>query len=272
MKSILTVVTIVKDDLDGLLRTRQSLKPCRDFIDWLIVTPNESGLTLQLAQQMLAEREIERIVFDNGFGIYQAMNLALASIDGDQWVWFLNSGDEVAESSTLDVIWKTLNNSSADWIYGGFYLADRDGEIIRYHAPPQCFEPRKQLFSRSFVSHQSIIMKSSLLNSLHGFDEEIKVAADWDLLVRASQISKPNRVDHPIAIFHLGGFSSSNRHIGNRDLLKLRTKYLSKSFIPLSYLWFLHRIFRNKIVNLLERINPKFIKFLRRAKSRLLKN
>jgi hypothetical protein len=270
MNSNLTVVTIVKDDLVGLTRTYLSLKPSESQVSWIVVTPNHPGSTMNFARELLARREIDKIVIDNGSGIYQAMNLALANIPSGQWIWFLNSGDEVASSTTMNSIRSSLVNPSSEWVYGGFYLADGDQEVIGYKSPPQNFLAKNQLFSKSFVSHQSVLMKSEFIKSLNGFNEKFKVAADWDLLVRAVQISKPLRVDYPIAIFHLGGFSTLNRPISNRELLTLRTKYLSIAYLPMSVCWYLYRMARNRIVIVLERFDPKYIKFLRQIKLRFL--
>jgi putative colanic acid biosynthesis glycosyltransferase len=266
LKKNLTIVTIVKNDAEGLVRTKQSFVLAKNSINWIIVTPNEPGLTLQLARDLLQNREVEKLIIDQGRGIYQAMNLALANIDADQWVWFLNAGDEVASTLTIKQIQETLVGTTAQWIYGGFHLANQDREILSYCPAPQIFDARKQLFSKSFVSHQSVIMKSNLMKSLNGFSEQFKVAADWDLLVRAALISNPCRVDYAIAIFYLGGFSTVNRLTSNRELLALRSKYLSKIFLPYSLWWYFYRILRNRCVIFLERFNPRYLNLLRRLK------
>jgi hypothetical protein len=271
MKSNLTIVTVVKDDFSGLLRTKQSLNLQENSIHWIIVTPNVPGLTFQLAQELLEKREIDRIIIDQGSGIYNAMNLALANIDDNQWVWFLNAGDEVAASSTIKSIQESLDTASADWIYGGFYVSDQRQKMMAYHPAPEIFTPKNQLFSKSFVSHQSVIMRSNLMKSLNGFSEQFKVAADWDLLVRASLISKPVRVNFAIAVFYLGGFSTANRPISNRELLILRTKYLPRSDLPFSYCWYFYRIFRNRLVIFLEGFDPKYLGLLRRVKLHFLR-
>ncbi len=76
MKKNLTIVTIVKNDAEGLVRTKQSLMLATNSINWIIVTPNEPGLTLQLARDLLKNRDVEKLIIDQGRGIYQAMILA----------------------------------------------------------------------------------------------------------------------------------------------------------------------------------------------------
>ena len=69
-------------------------------------------------------------------------------------------------------------------------------------------------------------MKKEFLNSLGGFDRTFKIAADWDLIVRAMQSDTPAVWREPLIRFEVGGFSSQRILQAHLELRILRKKYL----------------------------------------------
>jgi hypothetical protein len=64
-------------------------------------------------------------------------------------------------------------------------------------------------------------MKSNLIAELGGFNENYKIASDWDLIVRAMQISKPATWVHPLGLFELGGMSQDNLLLAHLELKQI---------------------------------------------------
>ncbi|NDB86237.1 MAG: hypothetical protein EB127_26605, partial [Alphaproteobacteria bacterium] len=253
---MINIITLAKNDLSGLQNTYRSLGNFPLDFRWIVVTPEQDSETQEYCQKLIQRGFNLRVYIDSGTGIYEAMNLPIKDIHDEDWIWYLNAGDLSNIDSTVCDVMHSLIISDSGWAFGGHSLANNRNGILRYNPPPNVFSSDKQLFARNFVSHQAVFMKGHLIKNLSGFDVNYKVAADWDLLVRASKISRPFIVDIPIATFYLGGFSSAHRNIGNFELLKLRTVHLPHHYYFESYIWFVYRIFRNKLVTSAEKLLP----------------
>jgi len=265
---MINIITLAKNDLSGLQNTYFSLGNFPLDFRWVVVTPVQDYETQEYCQNLIQSGVNLSVYIDSGAGIYEAMNLPIKDIPSGDWIWFLNAGDLSNIDSSVSEVMKSLINSDSDWAFGGHYLANFRSGILRYSAPPKGFIAKKQLFARDFVSHQAVFMQGHLIKTLDGFNSDYKVAADWDLLVRAAKISKPFIVDIPIATFYLGGFSSAHRNIGNFELLKLRNAHLPKRFFFESHIWFVYRTFRNELVSLAEKLLPDVLDHFRKRNLR----
>jgi hypothetical protein len=248
----LIIVTVVKDDLSGLQRTEASIRAQSRPLNWLVITPMDSSTTYQHVSKLRLEGLITSYIPDNGGGIYPAMNLAIQESQKSDWLWFLNAGDEFADKNSAEIVMKHIKESHAKWLFGGNKLGSAKGEILGENPSPRLFEPRNQLFAKKYVSHQSTIFKNEFLQELAGFRDHLKIAADWDLLVRASKIDTGKRISEILSVFYMGGFSTLSRSQGNHELLALRKEHLESKYIPKSYVWFAYREIRNFFVQSFE--------------------
>ena len=262
----LTVITIVKEDSEGLSITAQSIEIQSLRPAWLVVCPNTENETSILAYQKLKDGVVTRVEHDAGGGIYSAMNYAISLINQNQWILFLNSGDTFLNENICEQILRSLKGYAGKWAFGGHVKANVSGEILGSSIPNSPFSITKQLFAKDFVSHQAFICKAEEMRAVGGFDERYKVAADWDLMVRVALRSEGKVLPNEICVFRLGGFSTKMRHRSNIELLGLRFKYLPRSMQLLSLVWFMVRLVRNQLLIIAESISPKFLNKMRKRK------
>jgi hypothetical protein len=248
----LLIVTVVKNDLQGLQRTEASIRAQSLRLNWLVITPKDSSTTYQHVCKLRVEGLITNFIPDMGSGIYPAMNLAIQESRKNDWLWFLNAGDEFANEKSAELVMTYIKASHRNWLFGGSLLGSSQGKILAENPSPKLFNPRNQLFAKKYVSHQSTIFKNEFLQELAGFRDHLKIAADWDLLVRASNIDAGQRISEVISVFYMGGLSTLSRSKSNRELLALRKEYLEKKYTLRSYSWFVYREIRNFIVQSFE--------------------
>lgn len=263
MVSLLIIVTVVKNDIIGLKRTASSLLGQTQSVDWHVVTPEDFSETHRYVLGLRSANLITQLTPDQGTGIYRAMNIAISNSSNDQWIWFLNSGDEFAAETSVEMVQNLIMQTEQKWLYGGHKLGSSSGIILGECPPPLMFKSENQLFSKKYVSHQSTIFKNDFLLQLGGFRETFQIAADWDLLVRASKLNQGQRIPIAISIFYMGGFSNLQRCTSNTELLTLRKEHLTRKYIPKSYLWFLYRKCRNPAIQALEKRFPIYVDKLR---------
>jgi hypothetical protein len=259
----IVLVTVVKSDLKGLKTTADSVSAQSRKVDWLIVTPFNDSSTHEFARKLEISGLATKVIRDDERGIYQAMNIALSAISESQWVWYLNAGDEFADADTYDVVSKHVALSKSKWVYGSHIIANGDGMILGSRPAPEKIKAERQLFAKDYISHQATVFKKEILSQVGGFDEQYQVAADWDFIIKASQINVGEKLDVIMCVFKMGGYSTLNRQIGNRELLYLRQRYLPKRYTAKNVYWFLYRSIRNELVLKLERSFPSQIDILR---------
>ena len=262
----LKVITVVKGDLAGLMRTEKSIRGQSKTVSWTLVTPNDQSSTYEYARVLSSTGNVGEIILDTHHGIYAAMNQAIASSSSEDWLWFLNAGDEFADVNSYKLVNERTDNSTNEWMYGGHYLGSHQGNILGEIKAPTEFKIDNQLFAKKYVSHQSTIFRAKFLKELGGFDLNLKIAADWDLMVRASKLDAGLTIGRSISVFYLGGLSTRSRQIGNFELLKLRKKYLGRHFFFANYAFFLYRCIRNFFVVILENTLPSVANFIRKLR------
>lgn len=264
----LKVVTVVKDDLSGLKRTEKSVNGQSKKVAWTLITPDDGSATYQYAQFLKNSKIASDVLLDKHNGVYPAMNQVIDITNGEDWLWFLNAGDELAATNTYQLVDAFAQVSPNNWIFGGYFLGSEVGSILGEIKTPQAFKISNQLFTRKHVCHQATIFQAKLLQELGGFDLSYKIAADYDLMARASKLDPGASIDATIAVFYLGGISSKAKQTANAELLQLRKKHLGRRFVAKNYFFFFYRLFRNYLLLEVEKKSPNLVNIIRKVKFR----
>lgn len=234
----ISVVTVVSNDLSGLRKSRLSLE-AQTFNNWTHVVI-DSGLDLKTLNFLPSlPKENTQWISEPDLGIYNAMNKAVAMVDQDSYIFFLNAGDVFTAEDSLAIAAEVLmmfNLPSWGCTTHEEIASNGEGWICKLVSKPSI---TNQLYATGYRSHQGVIMKRSLISSLGSFDETYKVAADWNLIVKAIMTEAPVTWNIPLARFETGGFSTQRILLAHEELFQLRKKYLLKKFSDYvyDYIW-----------------------------------
>ena len=259
------VVTLVKDDLLEFWETRNSVLKQTFKPKHLVIDSSESSEIRDTQNQS----DLFTIITCPPKGIYGAMNQALEyiarEISEKYYVVFLNSGDLFESDDVLEMLSLKIEPQDS-WIYTGYRVHDPvtgTSRIIR----PVSNTSSSQLYARNPINHQSLFVLTSALRDVGQFDESYRVAADWDYITRLRKITEGRFIDIVSTRFALGGFSSINRKVGNKELLRLRSKYLPNSFYPSakSLCFFYYREVRLNIFTMFFEKRPTLLGWIRRV-------
>jgi glycosyltransferase involved in cell wall biosynthesis len=223
-----TIVTVVKDDLSGLKKSRFSLET-QTSKDWkhIIIDGNSKDGTADFGKSLPGENTI--FISENDSGIYDAMNKGYKLADPESFVFFLNAQDIFASEISLTEAYKAMTNfPEANWGCTTHEEIQENGEgwVCKLVAPPNI---HNQLYAFGYRSHQAVIMKAKFIDRLGGFDSRYRIASDWELISKALLEEEPVEWKFPLSIFQLGGLSSSQALKAHLELKEIRRRYLIKT-------------------------------------------
>jgi glycosyltransferase involved in cell wall biosynthesis len=223
-----SVVTVVRNDLVGLQKSRQSLE-AQTFTGWehIIIDGNSNDGTFEYLNGLPLENT--RFLSEPDNGIYDAMNKAWKMAEPENFIFYLNARDVFTDNDSLmNAVDALLAKPEANWGCTTHEEIEESGEgwVCKLVSVPSV---QNQLFAFGYRSHQAVVMRARFISGLKGFDQAYNIAADWDLISKALLAENPVVWRKPIARFELGGMSSSRLLEAHMELREIRKKYLELS-------------------------------------------
>ncbi len=186
----ISIITVVRNAQSTIERTLRSvdMQSARQLIEHIIVDGLSTDQTMQIVLAHESPEGLRRqSVSEADNGIYDAMNKGLNMASQD-YVWFINAGDELYDADTAKHILDIIDSEDADVVYGDTLIVGDDGKPIgqRRLSPPEALTWRD--FKRGMlVSHQSFVARRSLCPQ---YDTRYHFSADFDWCVRILQSAK----------------------------------------------------------------------------------
>ncbi len=223
-----SVVTVVKNDLSGLKKTRLSLDT-QKYLNWthIIIDGGSKKETIQYLRSLSSENTIW--ISETDSGIYSAMNKAWKLAPPESYVYYLNARDTFVGDKSLYEAARALKAENYPlWGCSTHEEIQEDGQgwVCKLVSPPSI---QNQLYAFGYRSHQAVVMKSKFIADLGGFDESYQIASDWDLITRALMSSEPAIWVRPLGRFELGGKSQDNLLTAHLELIQIRKKVIPQT-------------------------------------------
>lgn len=221
----LSIVTINFNNKIGLQKTIDSVKAqtWKNF-EFIVIDGGSSdgGKAILVDEQANISYSISEA--DNG--VYNAMNKGILKATGD-YVLFLNSGDSFYENNTLEKAVPHLDNNTGIY-YGDAAYMEKHGEHIRTYPDKLSF----RYFTEHNLSHQASFIKRALFDALFCYNENYKIASDWEFFIYA--ICKANvsyqHINQIICNYDTEGISSI---IDNHKLMHAERAETMARYFPL---------------------------------------
>ena len=245
----LTIVTVCYNSIKCIEKCINSIIPqINEEVEYLIIDGKSSDGTVDIIKKYAEKNKNIRYISEKDNGIYNAMNKGLKLADG-QWILYINSDDFLMPNVIQEVLPSLSDNF--DCIYGDNYnVLTYEGEA--YLKKVLASQDLSQLNKCMIACHQSIFLKKEIMEQLGGFNENYKIAADWDLLLRVRNNNfKFKYIPIIISKFSVGGISSNSNYIYETHKIRKQNncyKILDTCFIT----EFIHNLhLRMKIYKLL---------------------
>lgn len=255
-----TIVTVTYNAAAVLTRTTESvMRQTYRNIEHIIIDGASEDGTADLAIQYKKESDTAangheiRVISEPDKGLYDAMNKGLGLATGD-YVCFLNAGDFLPDSSTIDIIY--ANGGLAEYekggkqlpavLYGDTDLVDNDGRYIsrRRLTPPE------KLTWRSFmkgmlVCHQAFYARTDIARRTP-YDMRYRFSADVDWCIRvmkeAARLGMPLvNVHATIADYQREGQSTANHKASLLERFDVMRRHYGLPATLMMHAWFVIR-------------------------------
>lgn len=209
----LSIVTVIKDDYDGILLTYESIKGLikSPHIEWVVIDGGDCDRTSDFILSL------DNINYSKGKdgGIYQAMNKAIKKCSGN-YVWFLNARDICLIS--LSDINKYLSNQNHDLIK---FFAKVDQENYTRFEQLSIFYLIRHTFN-----HQSYFVRLEKLKEFP-FSGDLSLAGDYyQLLNLWTSNSTIQYISKDIVQYDMSGAT-----VGAKTNNEIRRERLKSSFL-----------------------------------------
>lgn len=222
----LSVITVVKDDLEGFNRTLASLSE-QELTDVEFVVIDSSTNPEEISQSLITHSSLQvRYEWSEPRGIYAAMNLGLARANG-RFIYFANAGDEFFEPNVLANVRKAIDLDSVLWGFGPVQIVEVNGFSVITPSWDYNREKANAFSGGHFPAHQGTFVRTKLLQQIGGFSHDYSIVADYAAFLCFSQVAEPVVLSFPVARFFEGGVSTQRWkesfhqfHHARRSILK----------------------------------------------------
>jgi glycosyltransferase involved in cell wall biosynthesis len=222
--SKISIITINYNEKEGLRKTIESVvnQTFSDF-EYIVIDGNSSDGSKDIIEEY--NDKITYAVSEPDSGIYNAMNKGIRAAKGD-YLLFMNSGDSFFEKDTLAKAEKLIDGG-----YGIYY-----GDLIYYNKRKKKFEnwifPNTLtlgFFIENSLPHQGSFIKRSLFDSISMYNENLKIASDWEFFIIAVCIERVSykHIGIVISEYDFTGISSDpkNYHLVHSEKQLTYDKY-----------------------------------------------
>lgn len=142
----------------------------------------------------------------NRINIIENRNNCLEMAEGEYLI-YMDSDDELAENSLLELAWKIQQNPDAAFIYSDFDKISTEGERFDPSFWPD-WSPHT-ILSMMYTTHVRCF-NTDIVKKLGGMRKGTEGGDDWDLVLRVSEKVDPNQILHiPKVLYHWRVYSES---------------------------------------------------------------
>ncbi len=248
----ISIVTICFNNKDELIRSMESVNMQQLPPFEHIIIDGSSSTEIKTYLESTAQPAWRKWLCERDRGIADAFNKGIGLCSGEV-IHLLNSGDVYYDAGVLKKVSAALAQAgNITWCHGKLHLK-RGGEWVIIGKP---FDKKKVYRGMRGTLHPTMFVYKSLYSKYGLFDTSLKIAMDYDFLLRIAE-EPLLYLDFPIATFDPGGISNTTYLNSLQENKRCYEKYHGKSLK--FYFWqkrlqLLHFILNSPMGNFLYRI------------------
>lgn len=198
-----SIITINYNNADGLRRTIDSIAPhVSSEVEYIVIDGGSTDGSVRVIEQYT--KNISHWVSEQDKGVFHAMNKGLAKAKGE-YVLFINSGDLIKKGVNFTNVLSYLTRE--DMIYFDIELVAINSSYINTYPDKLDFK----FFAEQSLPHQASFIKREILLEYGGYNEQMKIGADWAFSVDAVCLKQCSykHISIHFSTYFLDGISSA---------------------------------------------------------------
>jgi len=223
----LSVISINYNNAAGLEKTITSIIPYRSAeVEYIVIDGGSTDGSSALLEKF--DGQIDYHISAPDKGVFHAMNKGTEQARG-KYLLFMNSGDIIKDDVDFNKILPYLNGE--DLICFDIEMAYAVGGHFINTSPSH---PDFKFFAEQSLPHQASFIMRETLMAYGGYNEDMKLAADWAFTLDALCLNgyTYKYIHDHFSVYYLDGMSSRNE---NHSLLwEEKRQYIEKKY-PLYY-------------------------------------
>jgi alpha(1,3/1,4) fucosyltransferase len=253
----LSIITINKNNAAGLEKTIKSVvEQTNKEFEYIVIDGASTDGSAEIIKKNSSA--INYWISEPDTGIYNAINKGIRKAQGE-YCLFLNSGDYLISSVTLQEMFNEINNiSAADIFYSDAVLSN--GKIVGY---PETLTINHLI--NSAINHQNCLIKRSLFLEHGLYNEGLSITSDWEFLLKELWVHKSKflHIKTSISIYDINGISTLQKSKLSAEIITM----LHIVFNELSEIIIEHKEYHNTLYyNIIKNYgDTRLLKFILRT-------
>lgn len=213
-------------------------------IEHIVIDGASKDKTIEILKEYEKKCSYLTVVTEKDEGLYEAMNKGIEMATGDI-IGILNAGDFYADRYILQKVTTVFEETKSESVYGDLiYIKDDNiDDVVRFWKSGE-FE-KKNFYKGWMPPHPTFFVKRSVYTKYGSFNTELKISADYELILRFLLKNGVPSVYIPEVLVYMpvGGISNAsilNRLKANSEdkkawkINQLRPKFYTTIWKPLS--------------------------------------
>jgi hypothetical protein len=199
----LKIITIHLNNLNGFKKTLNSINKFSEknnLFQWLIKEGNSEHEVIKCIESSINGINEAYLQIAEDTGVYDAMNQSLEFINDDDWVLYLNAGDQLSQEFVIK--YSEQHFKGADIVFSDMLY----GENQKLIEAPATLD-FSYLLGKT-INHQSLIIRGKWIKK-YRFNTNYSIVADWvqlfEILKNENIVVK--KLAYPICVYEGGGMS-----------------------------------------------------------------
>lgn len=250
MKYNFTIITVVKNDKNGIIKTIRSVmsQSFKDF-EYIVVDGNSSDGTLFQIRNLRKDKKNFKFIKRNDVSYYDSLNYAIGKSKG-KFIGVLNSGDVFVNNIILKKINKYVNKNT-ELFYNNLVFT-KNKNIIRSWSHKISKITNFNLFK---IPHSTLFIKRDIYKKIGLYNLNYKIAADLDLIIRLNKnYSEIKHLNFNSIFMEYGGLSTnfSNFKLKLKEDLSILINHYKYYFIIFYFFKIYFKVTDFKFKNLIK--------------------
>ena len=239
MKPTLSIITICKNE-PFIEETCASIVGQSDQnFEWIVADGASTDDTLDKLEKY--KDRIDVFISEPDDGVYAAMNKGISRACG-KYVLFMNGGDLLYDSKTVQTVMPYLKNGKSDVYYGdSFRLFEKTEDCFVKTYPDKL---TKSFFLTNTLAHQSSFIRRNLFSKFGGYREDFKIVSDKEKWLKFIDNGVTfQHIPEVLSCFRMNGQSRQQTSLLAAEKKKMLEAYFPKNQLYGTNIAYLQKIF-----------------------------